>query len=55
MTLKASGELIASYSYDALGRRIQDIVTNSGSLDGTTDYALDGEQDIRGEQRLGAR
>ena len=46
MTLKSNGELIAVYSYDALGRRIQKVVTNSGSLDGTTDYYLDGEQDI---------
>ncbi len=52
MTLKSSGELIAVYSYDALGRRIQKVVTNSGSLDGTTDYYYDGQQDI--EEHNGA-
>ena len=46
MTLKSDGELIAVYSYDALGRRIQKVVTNSGGLDGTTDYYYDGQQDI---------
>ena len=52
VTLKSNGELIAVYSYDALGRRIQKVVTNSGSLDGTTDYYYDGQQDI--EEHNGA-
>ena len=53
MTLKSDGELIASYSYDALGRRIQKVVTNSGSLDGTTDYYYDGQQDIEEQNGSG--
>ncbi len=54
VTLKSSGELIAVYSYDALGRRIAKVVTNSGSLDGTTDYYLDGQQDIEEHTGTGA-
>ena len=32
------GALIASYSYDCQNRRMRKTVSNSGSLDGTTDY-----------------
>lgn len=46
VTLKSSGELIAVYSYDALGRRIEQVVTNSGTLNGATNFSLDGMQDI---------
>ncbi len=53
VTLKSSGELIASYSYDAFGRRTQTIVTNSGSLDGTTEYDYDGQQDIQEQNGSG--
>lgn len=33
---------IATYSYDAVNRRIRKVVTNSGSLNGTTDFFYDG-------------
>ena len=46
VSLKSGGTLIATYSYDASGRRIQKVVTNSGILDGTTDYYYDVQQDI---------
>jgi RHS repeat-associated protein len=46
VTLDSGGALIAVYSYDALGRRIQKVVTNSDGLNGTTDYYLDGAQEI---------
>ncbi|MFI5458895.1 MAG: RHS repeat-associated core domain-containing protein [Isosphaerales bacterium] len=52
VTLKSSSALIAVYSYDALGRRIQKVVTNSGGSNGTTDYYLDGQQEI--EEHNGA-
>jgi len=50
--LKSSGLTIAVYSYDASGRRIEKVVTNSGSSNGTTLYYLDGQQDI--EEHNGA-
>ncbi len=46
VTLRSSGELIAVYSYDALGRHIEKDVTNSGSQNGTTDFYYDGWRDI---------
>jgi RHS repeat-associated protein len=46
VTRDADGQLVATYSYDALGRRIEKVVTNSGSLDGKTDYYLDGLREI---------
>jgi RHS repeat-associated protein len=46
VTRKSDGALIAVYSYDADGRRIQKAVSNSGSLNGTTYYYLDGWQEI---------
>ena len=36
------GLTIAEYTYDALGRRIAKSVTNSGALDGTTNFYYDG-------------
>jgi RHS repeat-associated protein len=51
VTLKSGGDLLAVYSYDALGRRIQKVVTNSGALNGTTRYYLDGLDEI--EERDG--
>jgi RHS repeat-associated protein len=42
VTRKADGAPVAEYSYDALNRRIRKEVTNSGALDGTTDFYLDG-------------
>ena len=52
MTLESNGELIAAYSYDALGRRIEKVVTNSGDLNGTTYFDLDGDREI--EEHNGA-
>jgi RHS repeat-associated protein len=46
VTLKSTSQTIAVYSYDALGRRIQKVVTNSGAENGTTHYLLDGMRDI---------
>jgi RHS repeat-associated protein len=46
VTRKADGARIAVYSYDAMGRRIRKVVTNSGDLNGTTDFYLDGWQEI---------
>jgi RHS repeat-associated protein len=46
VTRDSDAKLIAVYSYDALGRRIRKVVTNSGSLNGTTDFYYDGVQDI---------
>jgi RHS repeat-associated protein len=54
VSLKSTGELIAIYSYDAMDRRIQKVVTNSGTLNGTTDYYLDGEQEIEEHNGAGA-
>jgi RHS repeat-associated protein len=51
VTLKSSGELVAVYSYDAQGRRVAKAVTNSGALDGTTNFYYDVWQDI--EERDG--
>src|SRR5262249_50197222 len=52
VTRKSDSALIAVYSYDGMGRRIQKVVTNSGSQNGTTDYVLDGQQEI--EERTGS-
>ena len=46
VTRDSDNALIAVYSYDALGRRVQKVVFNDGPLDGTTDYAFDRQQDI---------
>lgn len=51
---KADDAVVASYSYDALGRRIRKVVTNSGALDGTTDFYLDGWQEIEERNAAGA-
>ena len=51
VTRISGNALIATYSYDALSRRVQKVVTNSGSLNGTSDFYLDGEQEI--EERSG--
>jgi RHS repeat-associated protein len=46
VTRKSDGAVIAVYSYDAEGRRIRKVVTNSGALNGTTDFYLDDWQDL---------
>jgi RHS repeat-associated protein len=46
VTRKSDNAPIAVYSYDAMGRRIRKVVTNSGDLNGTTDFYLDGQQEI---------
>jgi RHS repeat-associated protein len=46
VTLESTNAPIAVYSYDALGRRIQKVVTNSDGLNGTTNFYYDGQQDI---------
>jgi RHS repeat-associated protein len=43
--------VLAVYSYDALGRRTRKVVTNSGALNGTTNFYYDGGQNI--EERDG--
>ncbi|MGO9272698.1 MAG: RHS repeat-associated core domain-containing protein [Terriglobia bacterium] len=49
----ASGAvLLATYSYDAMNRRTQKVVTNSGSLNGTTSFYYDGWRAI--EERNGS-
>jgi RHS repeat-associated protein len=52
VTRDSDGATIAAYSYDALGRRTQKVVTNSGAQNGTTDYYSDGAQEI--EERNGS-
>ena len=42
----AGSELIAVYSYDAFGRRIQKVLVNVAGPGGTTDYYLNGQQEI---------
>lgn len=42
VTRKADNKVIALYSYDALGRRTRKVVTNSGNLNGETDFYYDG-------------
>ena len=54
VALESNGELIAVYSYDARGRRIEKVVTNSGGQDGTTDFSYDGWQDIEERDGSGA-
>jgi RHS repeat-associated protein len=49
---KSDGAVIATYSYDAEDRRIRKVVTNSGALNGTTFFYLDGEREIE-ERRSG--
>ncbi|MBI4603690.1 MAG: RHS repeat-associated core domain-containing protein, partial [Planctomycetes bacterium] len=52
VTRRADGAPIATYAYDALGRRARKLVMNSGSLDGTTRFSYDGWQVL--EERDGA-
>ncbi len=52
VTRKSDNALIAVYSYDALSRRVRKVVTNSGVLNGTTNFYLDDWQEI--EERDGA-
>ncbi|MDJ0843851.1 RHS repeat-associated core domain-containing protein [Crocosphaera sp.] len=45
-------EVVAKYSYDAMGRRIRKEVSNSGANDGVTDFYYDGNQVV--EERDGS-
>src|SRR5581483_9876854 len=54
VTRKSDGMAVAAYAYDAQGRRIDKVVTNSGALDGTTDYYLDGQREIEEHDGAGA-
>ena len=45
-TRKADAQTIATYAYDALGRRIRKNVSGSGSLDGTTFFYYDRQRVI---------
>jgi RHS repeat-associated protein len=45
-TRNSDGAIVASYTYDALGRRTSAVVTNSGALNGSTYFYLDGQQEI---------
>ncbi|GIW81053.1 MAG: hypothetical protein KatS3mg105_2860 [Gemmatales bacterium] len=49
----AGGVLIAEYAYDAAGRRVRKEAANSGKRDGTTDFYLDGWQEIEEYQLKG--
>ena len=48
----SDGVPIATYRYDALNRRIRKVISNSGPLDGVTDYYYDGLRVI--EERDGS-
>ncbi len=48
---KSDSEVIATYRYDTQNRRVKRIVTNSGDLNGTTQYVYDGWQVV--EERDG--
>lgn len=52
VTRNSDHKLIATYLYDASGRRVEKIVTNSGASNGTTRYLPDGYDEI--EERDGA-
>lgn len=52
VTRKADEQIIARYTYDAPGRRVQKQVSNSDSLNGTTAYYYDGLRVV--EERNGA-
>ncbi len=54
VTRKSDGALIATYSYDAAGRRIRKVVTNSGPLVGFTDFSYDGRRVIEERDGSGA-
>ena len=42
VTQKTDGAVFAVYTYDATGRRIRKVITNSDTLNGTTRFYLDG-------------
>lgn len=46
VTRKEDNAVIAIYFYDAIGRRIRKVVSNSGDLNGTTNFYLDGWREI---------
>jgi RHS repeat-associated protein len=54
VTRMSDNALIAVYSYDADNRRTSSTITNSGSLNGTTYFYLDGQQEIEEHSTSGA-
>lgn len=46
VTERSTGDVIAEYAYDALDRRVAKTVTNSGALNGETQYVYDAEDVI---------
>ncbi len=46
VTRDVDSMIVGEYAYDALNRRVERMVTNSGALDGTTRYYYDGNQVI---------
>jgi len=53
VTRRADNSVIATYHYDAFGRRVERIVTNSGELNDQVRYFYDGWQEIE-ERRAGS-
>lgn len=43
---KTDSAIMAAYTYDASGRRIRKVISNSGNLDGTTNFYLDRWREI---------
>jgi RHS repeat-associated protein len=54
VTRDSDHQLIASYEYDALGRRIEAKVTNDGTVDHTTRFLYNGSADIEDRNATGS-
>jgi RHS repeat-associated protein len=54
VTLDSTGTVLAVYSYDALGRRTEKVVTNLGTPGKTTYFVYDGALDIEDTNGAGA-
>jgi len=52
-TRAATSEVVAEYTYDASNHRLQKVVTNSGTLDGTTEFVYDGNRAIEERDAAG--